>query len=657
MNIKNESKIILSSNNKINLLVLTDFTVIIELRANIREASNCMTKFRRIFIQILLISVLSFYAAAFSNSLLEMTVYAAQKAPSVKEEKITLYLGYKNYSISIDNLAKGAAITYKSSNIKVAKVTEKGVIKAVSAGTATINVTVKQSKKTYNLKVKVTVKKPYIKLTQSASYLNVGESTQFKAKVYGTDEKITWTSSNPDIASVSSKGKVTAIRSGKATIYAKAGDLTVECKMDIGSNRLGCFSKNISLYDDTTIWIRVTDLQEGENLVFNTLDQGIISCSMADSFEGDRIALTIKALKPGNDIITVSSNKTNDKLYISVSVSEKPAQKQELTAEQIYEKCGQSTVEIHAYSENEETIGSGFYVDTNMIVTNYHVIEGSDKITVTTYDKETVNVDTIVGFDKDLDLAILAISKQGLPLTISHDKVAVGQDVYAIGSPFGLTGTMSRGMVTAVSRDLGDNVDYIQTDASISEGNSGGPLINKYGEVIGVNTLYIIDGQNLNFAVNIKELQKISTNKPVTLKEYALIYDQMLLDELFANAILEDPKKSQHLSSCQEIESDRAVIGSLKSDEDWDVYKFYMDYYGYFYGFIYYMDDIGLNDTYFVLMNENDEYHFAEAADDGNTSRLYDVMLSPGTYYIIIMHKSEDYSGKDIDYVFYTIRF
>lgn len=610
---------------------------------------------KKIIVKLLFALMLSFSIISVFDLNTATTALAAEKAPSVKEKEITLYVGYKDYKISFDNLAKGAAISYKSSNKKIASVSSSGVIKPLSAGKASILATVKQNKKTYNLKLNITVKKPYIKLTQSVNYLNVGETAHFKAKVYGRSGAVSWSSSNEDVISVSSDGKVTAKKAGKATVYAKVGKISTGCKIDIGSNRLGSYSKDITLYNNFTIWINVTGLMEGETLDWHT-SKDIISCSWADSFDGNRIALTIKPKKTGKDTLTVTSNKSNDKLFININVIGKPKNKKVLSAEEIYEQCGQSTVEIYAYYNDGVSMGSGFYADKGMIVTNYHVIEGAERIIVKTYDEKKIGINTIVGYDKELDLAILGIDRESTPLCISQDKVAAGQDVYAIGSPYGLTGTMSKGMVTAASRKMDNNVDYIQIDASISEGNSGGPLINKYGEVIGITTMYMEDGQNLNFAINIKELQKINTNRPMSITEYNSLYEHNMIEDMLANAIAEDPQKSRHMDNCQEIPSNTAVIGNLRSDEDWDVYKFEMDYYGCFYAFIYYKNGIGINDTYFVLMDDYDNFYFAEQGDDNYISRLYEVYLSPGIYYMAVMHTNDDYSGEDIQYIFYNVR-
>ena len=97
-----------------------------------------------------------------------------------------------------------------------------------------------------------------------------------------------------------------------------------------------------------------------------------------------------------------------------------------------------------------------------------------------------------------------------------HD---VGEVAYALGNSRGLTSTFSDGMITYSNREV-DGVSYVQHDAPISGGNSGGPLINKYGEVIGVNTWTVLDSQNLNFAIHVSELDKLDTNEALTMAEF-----------------------------------------------------------------------------------------------------------------------------------------
>ncbi|MGE5545997.1 MAG: DegQ family serine endoprotease [Solirubrobacterales bacterium] len=140
------------------------------------------------------------------------------------------------------------------------------------------------------------------------------------------------------------------------------------------------------------------------------------------------------------------------------------------------------------------SLGSGFIVDpAGLVVTNNHVIADADEITVTLHD-DSVHKATVVGRDTKTDLALLKIDpgKKALvavPWGIS-DEMRVGDWVLAIGNPFGLGGTVTAGIVSARARDInaGPYDDFLQTDASINRGNSGGPMFNMKGEVVGINT-------------------------------------------------------------------------------------------------------------------------------------------------------------------------
>jgi serine protease Do len=148
----------------------------------------------------------------------------------------------------------------------------------------------------------------------------------------------------------------------------------------------------------------------------------------------------------------------------------------------------------------QSSLGSGFVIDVQgHVVTNNHVIEGADEIDVVLSDG-TVLPAKLVGADTDVDLALLKVSSPR-PLTPvpwgNSDTADVGQWVVAIGNPFGLGGTVTAGIISARSRDIGAGSfdDFIQTDAAINKGNSGGPLFNLRGEVVGVNTAIISPGE------------------------------------------------------------------------------------------------------------------------------------------------------------------
>jgi serine protease Do len=151
--------------------------------------------------------------------------------------------------------------------------------------------------------------------------------------------------------------------------------------------------------------------------------------------------------------------------------------------------------------------GSGFLISADgYIVTNNHVIAEADEVKVTFPGQDKPITAKVVGRDQEADLALIKIDgKSGLPHLefADSDAVKVGQWVLAIGNPFGLHNTVTKGIISATGRVIGagpfDN--FIQTDASINPGNSGGPLINMDGKVVGVNSAIIASGQGIGFAI------------------------------------------------------------------------------------------------------------------------------------------------------------
>ena len=183
------------------------------------------------------------------------------------------------------------------------------------------------------------------------------------------------------------------------------------------------------------------------------------------------------------------------------------------TLEGLYQQVNPGVVSIRVSSVNDEALGSGFVIDKQgHIVTNFHVVENADKVEIDFPSGLKVYGD-VIGTDLDSDLAVIKVdvSEEELtPLPLGDsDTALVGQVVVAIGNPYGLSGTMTLGIVSARGRVL-DSLrqtasgvyfsagDLIQTDASINPGNSGGPLLNLKGDVIGVNRAIQTSGQTLS---------------------------------------------------------------------------------------------------------------------------------------------------------------
>ena len=191
--------------------------------------------------------------------------------------------------------------------------------------------------------------------------------------------------------------------------------------------------------------------------------------------------------------------------------------KQKLDTEEIANKTLPSVVML----KNERGLGSGFVLDNNgLVITNRHVVSGGDKEFQITGEGGIKTEGRVIYVDRKLDFALVRSNglKGTKPLPICYATYpSPGQSVVALGSPEGLAGTVTRGIVSAVRYPTGDlegvapnYVTLIQTDASISPGNSGGPLVNNKGEVIGINTFNIDYGrsQNLNFAVSMVDVLK-----------------------------------------------------------------------------------------------------------------------------------------------------
>ena len=167
-----------------------------------------------------------------------------------------------------------------------------------------------------------------------------------------------------------------------------------------------------------------------------------------------------------------------------------------LSLQEIYRRCSGSVVSIISVTQSGKASGTGIIMSADgYIITNHHVIENAQAVSVLTNDDKEYTA-AIVGSDETSDLAVLKIEASGLQAAEFGDSsvLQVGDSVVAIGDPLGVTlrGTMTDGIISAINRDLTVNdrtMNLIQTNAALNNGNSGGPLINCYGQVIGINTM------------------------------------------------------------------------------------------------------------------------------------------------------------------------
>jgi hypothetical protein len=176
-------------------------------------------------------------------------------------------------------------------------------------------------------------------------------------------------------------------------------------------------------------------------------------------------------------------------------------------------------IKTYDSQHKELAIGTGFFIDSlGTGITNYHVLEGASAATITLQDGAEFPIQYINGQDEQRDLIRFRVesssSAKGLAyLKLSNKKPQLGEDVFTIGNPEGLSFSVSDGIVSSVREDEIGTV--IQTTAPISPGSSGSPLLNLKGEVIGVISFYYQDGQNLNFAIGVNHLKEMTSKKPM----------------------------------------------------------------------------------------------------------------------------------------------
>jgi hypothetical protein len=244
------------------------------------------------------------------------------------------------------------------------------------------------------------------------------------------------------------------------------------------------------------------------------------TCKNCDLTEGVKLghdyvcSIEYEATQVSSGIKRYDCNRCND--YYTEEY-----QLQKYSSEEVYAIAEKSVGEIITYDASGEglSLGTAFVISKDgKFITNFHVIDGASSAKIT-LGSTTYTVQNILAYDKDIDLAVLKVNATNLtPVKIQNKYIVGGMQVYAVGSSEGYTLSFSSGVVASPSR-IFDGVEYIQHEAAISHGNSGGPLYNAYGEVIGINTATDVSGQNLNFAISCKEMDNLSYGKTYTFND------------------------------------------------------------------------------------------------------------------------------------------
>ena len=222
--------------------------------------------------------------------------------------------------------------------------------------------------------------------------------------------------------------------------------------------------------------------------------------------------------------VFVACNKTDGKDPGDKDLIEPP--KKELSASEIYRQVNPSVAFVLIENLSGYSSGSGFFIDSNgTLITNYHVIDDGLSGAIQLYDGTVATIDSVIGYDKNLDIAILSTSaKNTSPVKIADSIIQIGETVYAIGYPeaFKLgfsSSTFTSGMVS-MNRSI-EGYSYIQSTVNITHGNSGGALINKYGEVVGITTSGItyanIDYMNLSIPIQRIDTVSRTANEPLVI--------------------------------------------------------------------------------------------------------------------------------------------
>ena len=228
-------------------------------------------------------------------------------------------------------------------------------------------------------------------------------------------------------------------------------------------------------------------------------------------------------------------------------------------AETIYKNTVNSTVTI----ETSDALGSGFFVGSNIIATNYHVIEGStEAYCITNNSSQKYKIEGFIAVDKSRDLVLLKVQGLNRPsLKFATPPSTPGQNIYVIGSPKGLPATISNGIISGLRKF--NSTELIQITAPISPGSSGGPVMNTQGQLIGVSVSQLTEGQNLNFAIPSKYLQELITISS-TLKELSLLLEEEILPSVIIG-------NTKWMSSNLNIDHFRNgdLIPEVKTEEEW----------------------------------------------------------------------------------------
>lgn len=324
----------------------------------------------------------------------------------------------------------------------------------------------------------------------------------------------------------------------------------------------------------------------------------------------------------------------------------------EMSTTDLAEYVQKRTVTISVELAGGTSTGSGFFIDDQgTVVTSYHVIDAAESIAVEVSDGGKYQVDQIVDFDENLDIAVLKLDITGNDyLKIAEEDARTGEEVYAVGSSLGfLNGTFSNGMVSTASRKIGI-IDCVQTTAAISSGNSGGPLVNVYGEVIGINAFSYTSGENLNLAVKIHELDKLAMDKNFSINQFREWYKKEIDRSFYFYSYSDETYYQSKVHTYQHVTGATCEYSAFNWDFLQGDFDYVVDGYDVDYGLFMYEYNVDEFDTYtdyltsvgFVFLesedfNEGTSYYY----ENEFMGYIVDIFVMKGDEIVIIEPKMD----------------
>ncbi len=373
--------------------------------------------------------------------------------------------------------------TWSSSDEAVAIVNQNGLVTGISGGICKIKAVTSKNEYTILVSVSITEEPTPLMTISGKQTVYVGSAIQLDLTFTNVkvEPRVDWSSSDVSVATVDANGLVTGVGAGIATIRATA------------------------VLDSLITKEYLVLVKDQTSILYDTIGNYVESRKIILDGEIDLTSLNSVTTKVISDNYERTIGVSNYQ-YVNVTFTEKSL-----------ERAGVGTGIIFKRVENNDAYD--YY-----LITNYHVIDGNDKLKVYLGDRDVEIDATIVASDSDLDLAVLKFTfKEEISVCKfgSVSEVKAGDFIIALGNAEGYDyyGSATFGMVSYVNRNLiGESAKYIQHDAAINPGNSGGPLFNMKGEVIGINTIKLADTKidNMGFSITIDIVKEFLEKSNIT---------------------------------------------------------------------------------------------------------------------------------------------